>query len=85
MFRKNTRIRLWRSTGVASFRRKKFVFTFVKDIQQRIDRNKLLMISLDFESLFTNVPVIETIDIILNSLILLTLITDSRDKILTLY
>ena len=42
------------------------VFNFTKEIQERSDLNRTLMISLDIESLFTNVPVSETIDIILN-------------------
>ena len=46
------------------------VFTFAKDIQQRVDMNKTSMISLGFENPFTNVPVTETIDIILNKLFL---------------
>jgi hypothetical protein len=44
------------------------VFNFTKEIQQRVDNNKTLLISLDVENLFTNVPVVETIDIILNKL-----------------
>src|ERR1051325_3987711 len=40
------------------------VFSFTKEIQQRVDVERKLMISLDIESLFTNVPVAETIDII---------------------
>src|SRR6267154_5333385 len=44
------------------------VFSFTKVIQERSDINRTLMISLDIESLFTNVPVSETIDIILGKL-----------------
>ena len=44
------------------------VFSFCKEIQHRVDLNRKLMISLDIESLFTNVPVAETIDIILSKL-----------------
>jgi len=44
------------------------VFSFVKQLQDRTDSNKTLMISLDVENLFTNVPVLETIEIILNRL-----------------
>ena len=44
------------------------MFTFTKEIQQRSDLNRTLMVSLDIESLFTNVPVVETINIILKKL-----------------
>jgi len=44
------------------------VFQFVKEIQQRTDSIRTLMVSLDIESLFTNVPVAETIEIILSKL-----------------
>ena len=44
------------------------VFSFAKEIQERTDLNRQFMISLDIESLFTNVPVSETIDIILSKL-----------------
>ena len=44
------------------------IFTFTKEIQERVDSERTLMISLDIESLFTNVPVNETIDIILSKL-----------------
>ena len=44
------------------------VFSFANELQQRVDHDKQLMISLDIESLFTNVPVRETIDIILSKL-----------------
>ena len=37
-------------------------------MQQRVDLDQKLMVSLDIESLFTNVPVNETIDIILSKL-----------------
>src|ERR1700761_3988663 len=41
-------------------------FSFANEIQQRVDHDKHFMISLAIESLFTNVPVRETIDIILS-------------------
>ena len=44
------------------------VFSFTNEIRQRADIDRKLMISLDIESLFTNVPVAETIDIILSKL-----------------
>ena len=44
------------------------VYSFSKEIQERCDLNRALMVSLDIESLFTNVPVSETIDIILGKL-----------------
>jgi len=44
------------------------VFSFTKEIQERSDFERTLMVSLDIESLFTNVPVSETIDIILRKL-----------------
>lgn len=43
-------------------------FNFASEIQCRTDPQRLLMVSLDIESLFTNVPVAETIDIILSKL-----------------
>ena len=50
------------------------VFQFVKEIQQRTDSIRTLMVSLDIESLFTNVPVAETIDIILLDFSLMSLV-----------
>ena len=44
------------------------VFQFAKEIQQRTDFSRTLMVSLDIESLFTNVHVAETIEIILSKL-----------------
>jgi hypothetical protein len=44
------------------------VFQFTKSIQERVDCSPTLMVSLDVENLFTNVPVLETVDIILNKL-----------------
>lgn len=44
------------------------VFQFAKEIQHRTDYSRTLMVSLDIESLFTNVPVAETIEIILSKL-----------------
>ena len=44
------------------------IFSFNKELQDRIDSNTSMMVSCDIESLFTNVPVKETIDIILNKL-----------------
>ena len=44
------------------------VFNFNKEIQERNDSYRTLMVSLDIESLFTNVPVVETVNIILNKL-----------------
>jgi len=44
------------------------VFSFTNEIRQSTDSDRKLMISLDIESLFTNVPVAETIDIILSKL-----------------
>lgn len=46
------------------------VFQFAKEMQQRTDMSHTLLVSLDIESLFTNVPVAETIDIILSKLFL---------------
>jgi hypothetical protein len=44
------------------------VFNFAKEMQQAVFSQRHLMISLDIESLFTNVPVSETIEIILSKL-----------------
>ena len=44
------------------------VFSFTKEMQQTVYSQRHSMISLDIESLFTNVPVAETIDIILSKL-----------------
>ena len=44
------------------------VFQFAKEMQQRTDYKRTLMVSLYIESLFTNVPVAETIEIILSKL-----------------
>src|SRR5207248_8596168 len=44
------------------------VFSFCKEMHERIDNDRKVMISLDIERLFTNVPVNETIEIILSKL-----------------
>ena len=44
------------------------VFTFADELRLRTDPTSTLMVSLDVESLFTNVPVAETIDIIISQI-----------------
>ena len=46
------------------------VFQFAKEIQHRTDYSRTLMVSLDIKYLFTNVPVAETIEIILSKFFL---------------